>query len=154
MHLGHMMATTAEQKHLEAQRQMVDTARLYSKSGQAYAATGNMYQAHEMHLKSAQIFVKQGLLADAAVQYFCIATAASHHTEQSLTALKYYRKAAKCYHKIGMVKVAAELYNRVADLYFEAVSPEALPYYALADSLLGGDQVIQAKIALCRAREK
>ena len=154
MHVGQMMATAAEQKHLEAQRMMVDTARLYDRSGQAYAATGNMYKAYEMHLKSAQIFVKQGLLADAAVQYFCIGTTASHHTETSLTALKYYRKAAKCYHKLGMVKVAADLYERVADLYYEAVSPEALPYYALADRLLGGDHAIQAKIALCHSRGK
>jgi len=53
-----------------------------------------------------------------------------------------------------MVKVAAGLYERLADLYFEAASPEALPYYALADRLLGGHYTIQTKIALCHSREK
>ena len=127
----------AEHSHLAAQNQMVDAALHYSQAGRAFSQAGQFYRAYEMHIQAAKIYAQQGRMADAGAQYVCVAASAAvlQGTAESLTSVKYYAKAARCYQDVGMAQVAAELYERVALLLRGVDSPEAVRFDALVNQL-------------------
>jgi tetratricopeptide (TPR) repeat protein len=106
-----------EELQSRAECYVMQAVQFYAQSGTALSAMGNYDGASVMHQRAAQLLDQLEHWAESAAQIICVATALKHRDGHEICALRYYKKAAKRYARARMVKVAADIYCHVAQIY-------------------------------------